>query len=162
MLVVRGTKKFRERVGDTSPTDGQPTGLLGGWYANALFWRPQVALFVNETTRLPVFVPLAPAKSVIDRFPAEFEKVARRLGVDSAGLSGELHEMEHWLVAKTASRSVLGTMNDFAHMADNYRWLHDEVDLVDLAAWLAHTPCGTSSCSGNVLWPDEALRSLLG
>ena len=37
-------------------------------YATVLFWRPQVALFVNEASRLPVFVPLAPAARVVDRF----------------------------------------------------------------------------------------------
>ena len=160
MLVVRGTKKFLARVGTGSPVHGLSTGALGDWYANALFWRPQVALFVNERTRLPVFVPLAPAKSVVDRFPVEFAKVARRIGVDSGALAAELDAMKEWVLAKTANRSVLGTMNEFAHMADNYRWLHDEVDVVDLAAWLAHTPCGVSS-PGSVLWPDEALRSLL-
>lgn len=76
MLVVRGTKKFLSRVGPPVPVHELSSGVLGDWYANALFWRPQVALFVNERTRLPVFVPLAPAKSVVDRLPAEFEGVA--------------------------------------------------------------------------------------
>jgi hypothetical protein len=136
------------------------TGLLGDWYANVLFWRPQVALFVNERTRLPVFVPLAPAKSVIARFPAEFERVASRIGVESAALDAELEVMKEWVLAETASRSVLGTMNEFAHVADRYRSSHDEVDLVALAARLANTPCGVSSRRG-VVWPDNTLRSLL-
>ncbi len=160
MLVIRGTKKFLSRVGPPVPAPDLSTGALGDWYANTLFWRPQVALFVNERTRLPVFVPLAPARSVVDRFPAEFEKVARRIGVDGAGLDAEMSAMAEWVLAKTASRSVLGTMNEFVHIADSYRWMHDEIDLTDLAVWLAHTPCGVSS-SGAALWPDEAVRTLL-
>jgi hypothetical protein len=33
-----------------------------------LFWRPKVALFVNAPARLPVFVALAPAASLVERF----------------------------------------------------------------------------------------------
>ncbi len=32
----------------------QSTTLMGQWYATAMFWKPQVALFVNEPTLLPV------------------------------------------------------------------------------------------------------------
>lgn len=44
------------------------SNALGAWYATVLFWNQRLALFVNETTLLPVFVPLAPAATVIDRF----------------------------------------------------------------------------------------------
>jgi hypothetical protein len=53
-------------VGDT----GRPTTALGNWYATVVFWKPQGALFVNERTLTPIVVPLAPAISVTDRFPA--------------------------------------------------------------------------------------------
>lgn len=161
MLVVRGTKKFRERVGPASLAEQRSTALLGDWYANVLFWRPQVALFVNEKTLLPIFVPLAPARTVMERFPAQFENVARRLGIDGAPLDAEVQMMSVWVLGKTSNRSVVGTMNEFAHMAEGYRWRHEEVDLVELAAALAHTPCRVSS-PGEALWPDEAVRFLLG
>ena len=76
MFTVRGTKKFLDRVGrpmsDPPPTVPQSTTaslprsttattVLGDWYANVLFWRPQVALFVNAATFIPVLMPLAPA-----------------------------------------------------------------------------------------------------
>ena len=69
--------------------------------------------------------------------------------------------MTEWALAKTASRSVLGTMSEFAHMADYYRWNNDEViDLVELALWLADTPCRVSS-PAHALWPIDALRARL-
>jgi hypothetical protein len=160
VLVVRGTRKFLERVGPPSSGDARSTGVLGDWYANALFWRPQVALFVNERTRLPVFVPLAPAKSVINRLPVEFEKVARDLGVDGGSLDAEVAGMREWALAKTASRSVLGSMNEFVLLADSYRWSHDEIELTDMSVWLAHAPCLVASAEG--LWPDREVRTLLG
>jgi hypothetical protein len=40
------------------------------WYATALAWRPkQLALFVHDTTLLPVLIPLAPAATVLAGSP---------------------------------------------------------------------------------------------
>jgi hypothetical protein len=39
----------------------------------------------------------------------------------STSLDRELAGMAEHVLAKTASRSVLGVMNEFAHMADQYR-----------------------------------------
>lgn len=66
---IHGTKKLLDRVKRpvVEPVD-VPSTMLGNWYANALMWRPQAALFVNEVTLLPVFVPLAPAKGLAERF----------------------------------------------------------------------------------------------
>jgi hypothetical protein len=70
VFVVRGTKKFLDRAhGAALPVQDvqQATNILGAWYATVLFWQPQVALFVNEPTRLPLFVALAPGATVISR-----------------------------------------------------------------------------------------------
>jgi hypothetical protein len=56
----------------------EPSTALGNGYATVLFWKPQVALFVKERTLLPVFVPLAPAVKVADRFPDQLGRVLGR------------------------------------------------------------------------------------
>ena len=85
MLVVRGTKKLRDRVkGPTIVDDDVSTGVLGDWFATAQFWRPQVALVVNARTFLPVFIPLAPAPKLLDRLPHEISRVLSLHGVDQA------------------------------------------------------------------------------
>ncbi|MCA1693536.1 MAG: hypothetical protein LC749_01725, partial [Actinobacteria bacterium] len=90
MLVVRGTKKLRDRVKGAPVVDGDAsTTALGDWFATALFWRPQVALLVNSRTLLPVFLELAPAATLLDRAPAAIEAVLRRHGVDDAFLAVE-------------------------------------------------------------------------
>jgi hypothetical protein len=66
--VIHGTRKFLERVKAPGEQQKPSTTGLGDWYATVLSWRPQVALFVNETTLLPVLVPLAPAAGVVARF----------------------------------------------------------------------------------------------
>src|SRR6185369_8743625 len=45
------------------------TTRLGDWYASAWAWRPQVALFVSEATLFPILMPLAPAATLLARFP---------------------------------------------------------------------------------------------
>jgi len=51
VLIVRGTKKLRDRVkGPLAAADAESTTTLGDWFATVLFWRPQVALLVNERT----------------------------------------------------------------------------------------------------------------
>lgn len=63
---------------------------------------------------------------------------------------------EHCL-EKTASRSVLGTTNDFSYLADAYREQRSVDDLVDLSRYLAHTPCGPLHGHG---FPDLELKAL--
>jgi len=39
VLIVRATKKLRQRLGAATPHDGEPsTTLLGDWYATLLPW----------------------------------------------------------------------------------------------------------------------------
>jgi hypothetical protein len=159
MVVVRGTKKFLQRVGGVDACGAVSSGALGDWYANVWFWRPQVALFVNECSLLPVRVPLAPAASVLERFPAGFAEVASQIRVNGAALEAELGVMSDRVLAKTASRSVLGVMNEFAYLADNYRWLNEVIDLNELSLWLANVPCGP--LYGSYGTPDQALRALV-
>jgi len=92
---------------------------------------------VNARTLLPVLAPLAPAATVTARLPAAFAKIARRLDVEALTLEGELAAMAEQVLAKTSSRSVLGVMNEFARMADSYRWTEDHIDVAELSLWLA-------------------------
>ena len=90
MLVVRATKKLLDRIGPPNLGDGeQSTTLMGQWYATALFWKPHVALFVNETTLLPVLMPLAPAASLLARFPQHLAAVLAAHGTPGAVIDEE-------------------------------------------------------------------------
>jgi hypothetical protein len=158
-MVVRGTKRFLDRAGPLV-TDGlESTGVLGDWYANVLRWRRPVALFVHEQTLLPVVIALAPAKSVVTRFPPAFAELARTIGVDPAALDREVASMSHFVLAPTASRQLVGVMNELGHLADDYRHSNEVVDLLELSRWLAHTPC--SPLYGSHVSPDRALEARL-
>jgi len=79
MFTVHATKKLLGRVRrPVMPPVVDPDTGLGNWYANVLFWRPQVALLVNERTLFPVLMPLASAATLLDRFPEALGAVLGR------------------------------------------------------------------------------------
>jgi len=143
VYVVHGTRKFLERVGAPSRAAvGHPTTSLGDWYATVLFWKPQVGLFVNGSTLLPVLLPFAPAATVVVRFPTALATVLRRHGIVEAFIEAECEAMADHRLATTKSRSMVGMMTEFAFLAGAYAESEDAVDLVGLSLWLARTPCG--------------------
>ncbi|HEX6421898.1 MAG TPA: plasmid pRiA4b ORF-3 family protein [Acidimicrobiales bacterium] len=145
MLVVRGTKKLRDRVRGAPAADGDvSTTELGDWFATALFWRPQVALLVNTRTLIPLFMELAPAATLLDRVPAAIEAVLGRHGVDEAFLAAEREAMADVGVAPTNDRSVVGVMNEFAFLGEHHQSI-EPVDLLQLSVNLAGTPLGPLS-----------------
>ena len=158
MFVVHATKKLLDRCGSPSPSEQTTTTALGDWYATALFWKPQVALFVNEPTRLPVFVPLAPAATLVPRFVSHFGAILDAYGLDPRFIDSELAEMSHHRLAKTSNRSVVGTMNDFSALAEFHRDHHGADDLLALSLDLAHTPCGPLDKRHG--FPDLELKAL--
>jgi hypothetical protein len=143
VFVVHGTRKFLQRVGDpTAAPDQRSTTSLGNWYATVLFWRPQVALFVNEATLLPILVPFAPAATVIDRFRTTVAATLVTHGLDHTFIDAELAQMAAHRLATTKNRSLIGMMNEFARLRRLYRDSEDVADLPELNMWLAHVPCG--------------------
>lgn len=156
MLVVRGTKKLRDRVkGPTIVDNDVSTGVLGDWFATALFWRPQVALVVNARTFLPVFIPLAPASKLLDRLPHEIAWVLSLHGVDQATIDAEREQMTDVRLAPTNDRSVLGVMNEYAFLGEHFF----EGDLTALSLRMAETPIGPLRSSHR--FADRALAALV-
>lgn len=160
MLVVRGTKKLRDRVkAPVAAGDDASTTVLGDWFATALFWKPQVALLVNQRTFVPVFMPLAPAASLLDRAPDAIVAVLRRLGAGEPFIESELDTMREARIAPTNDRSVVGVMNEFAFHGE-IRWHEGIGSLEDLAVDLVGMPLGPlRNRSG---FPDRELAAVLG
>ena len=79
-------------------------------------------------------------------------------GIDPRFVDAERTEMIEHRLAKTASRSVSGTMNDFTNLAEAYRDQELELDLVVLSLWLAGTPCGPLRDRSG--YPDLELKAV--
>lgn len=159
-FTIHATKKLLARVKHPIVDPVEPTTALGNWYATALFWKPQVALLVSERTLLPVFMPLAPATTLARRFPDELGRVLDAHGVDPRFLDNEIRSMGDGRYAKTASRSLLGVMNEFTFLGDVHRIeLGADEDLVALSVRLAETPM--SPLYKRHVSPDRELKSLV-
>ena len=137
----------------------QSTTLMGQWYATAMFWKPQVALFVNEPTLLPVLMPLAPAATLLARFPQPLAAVLAAHGTPDAVIDEEQRQMRDRRLAKTANRSVVGIMNEFTFLAGAFRDDAPAPDLQALAIRLAATPCGP--LYNKHISPDRELAVLM-
>jgi len=99
-----------------------------------------MALFVNETTLLPVLAPLAPAASVVDRFRKSVEEVLGAHGASASFIEAEMIQMTEHLLAATKNRSVVGVMNEFARLGEEFGKPADVPDLEALGMWLSRTP----------------------
>ena len=161
VLIVRATKKLAERLGGFTPSPADPDQpRLGEWYATVMFWRPQVALFVSETTLIPVFVPLAPATTVVRRLPVELAVALRRHGVSDAFIDAEISKMSESRCLPTASRSMVGVVNEYVRLAEHSNARRGGTpDLGRLSDWLAHTPMGPLRDRGG--FPDRELAALV-
>jgi hypothetical protein len=160
-FTIHATKKLLDRVKQPVSDPVEPATELGNWYATAVFWRPQVALLVNERTLLPVFMPLAPATTLARRFPDALRRVLDAHGVDPRFVDHEIRSMGECHYAKTASRSLLGVMNEFTFLANVHREDHGaDDDLVALSVRLAETPM--SPLYKRHISPDHELKALVG
>jgi hypothetical protein len=139
MVVLRCTQKLLVRlkqVGDV--TAGESTTRLGDWYGNILrIGRRQHVLFISERSRLPVVLP----KRWRTVFP---DVVCERLaivGVAAADIADERTRMSEITFGATRNRSLLGTLNDFAFMAQSGNALRTEPESPEeLMRFLSQTP----------------------
>jgi hypothetical protein len=142
VFTLHGTQKLRDRAKQALVESApESTTWLGDWYGTVLFWRPQLALLVNEQTLFPTLMGLAPAATLLERFPVALDRTMTSAGIERRFIEVELAEMGEGAWAKTASRSVLGVMNEFAFLAGDLRQRLMIDDPVELSLRLARVPC---------------------
>lgn len=115
------------------------TTTLGDWYANLLYTRPQIVICVSERSLLPVLMPAKGTEPVVVRLVPAVGEMLRAIGVPPLAIDAELAAMADATLSTTASRTVLGSMNDFAFMLDSH--LADGETLMEAALSLAEAPC---------------------
>ena len=121
MLVLRCTQKLLARLKQAdNPPAVESTTRLGDWYGNILrLGRRQHLLFISERSRLPVVLPITESKRLGTVFP---DAVCERLaivGIAAADIADERMRMSELAFGRTRNRSLLGTLNDFAFMAQS-------------------------------------------
>jgi hypothetical protein len=143
MVILRCTQKLLvrlKRTGEMSPADSTTT--LGDWCGNILhIGRRQHLLFISERSRLPVIIPIREAKHLEAVFPQAVCDVLAAAGVGVADIDGERAKMSEIVFARTNNRSLLGTLNDFAFMAQHGNANRAEPESPEeLMRFLAQTP----------------------
>jgi hypothetical protein len=116
-------------------------------------------LLVNERTLLPVLMPLAPAASLLERFPLHLAGVLGALGVPAEFVDQELAAMGEGVWSKTANRSVVGSMNEFVFLAEAWRDRGRTDDLRAMSLHLAGVPCSPLDTSEG--FPDREVAALV-
>lgn len=160
MVVFRCTAKLLQKLAQpVTEAPGRSTTALGDWYANTLnLGQTRLVLCCSEHSLLPAIIPLRSAAPLIDRWQSAVGDRLRRLGLHASAIDAELGGMRPVEIAPTASRSVLGSMNDFAN---HCRWISSDrgvVDVRELEARLDELPCGALRYAN----PIEVTRRLLG
>lgn len=128
MLVLRCTQKLLVRLKQTGDMPAvESTTRLGDWYGNILrLGRRQYLLFISERSRLPVVLPLREARHLNTVFPDAVCQVLADIGIAAADIADERSRMSEIAFGRTRNRSLLGTMNDFAFMAQHGNRNRDE------------------------------------
>jgi len=129
-------------LSESTGADVQPTSLLGDWYANILVRRPQhLVLCMSERTLLPVILPAKEMRTLPMRLPEAICAMLLRLDIAPDAVERERDAMGIVRVGRTASRQMLGYLNDFMFRLDDALELAQDASLVEPALWLADTPC---------------------
>ena len=147
------------RVGSPHEPTSLSTTILGDWYAAPLnLGHSRYVLAISEHSRLPVLTAGRDLRHLPQNFPDALAAVLWGLGIPGGAIQAELVAMEPAVIAKTNSRSHLGTLNDFSFMLRCQLQDKREVDLVQAALELAHTPVGPLRPTH---FPDKLTRTLL-
>lgn len=161
MFTLRCTKKLLTRLRlKPAPRAPPSTTKLGDWYADTLnLGRERLVLCVSELTLLPVVVPAIGAATDLDaKLARGLRQTLEALGAPAAAIDAEMNQLLEVTIAKTASRVVLGSMNDFQFMVRHIRNQLPHASLLELGLKLADTPCSPIKYSA----PNDAALVALG
>jgi hypothetical protein len=117
----------------------------------------RLVLFVSEATFLPVVIPLEGPRTLVPRFRTALRHMLQALGVAAAVIKQEIDPGGEVAIAPTASRKILGVMNDLAFLAKWELEHRPPADLLQLSLALGQVPSGPLK----YVHPAEATRQHL-
>ena len=129
MVTLRCTRKLYKFL-EIEPveTPEPPTGALGDWYANLVpTYAGDLIIFVNELSLITVAIPVWESDRLVPLFRIRVENLLLMIGVPQKAIDRELKHYDSVQFSRTASRSVLGSMNDSAW---NYQRISEDAEYV--------------------------------
>jgi hypothetical protein len=158
-VVLRRTEKLAGVLPLSDVVPEASDTALGDWYVNRFVVdRQPLLLLVSAVTLLPLVVPARDVRALPNRLAAMLRRRLQRFALPAACLDAEMAAMASVCIAKTASRSILGVMNDFAQAVAFHLpiggW--DETSLPFIEERLAETPIFSSRRLSETVFPDQA------
>lgn len=134
MITLRCTRRVLDLLNDPITEHlSDPTPALGEWYVNLIpVEHLPVYIFVNSTTLLTILLPARKIYSLIPALPQRVSRLLHRLGVPERLVEEETTQMLEAQIAKTASRSVLGSMNDLTVQVQYTAEIDEYDDIINL------------------------------
>jgi len=163
MVVLRPTRKLAALL-PPSAISAESDAALGDWYVNRLVVdRRPLLLLVSSASLLSILEPARDVRGLATRLGGIVETRLRRLGLDDRIVAREREAMFPVVLAPTASRSVLGTMVDFAKTVpfclEPWIWTPEALLLAEDR--LAEMPCRLSLGEECVIVPQRRAPELL-
>ncbi len=163
MITFRCTKKLLKYLNVVPNENIQPPlAALGDWYANLIpTYAGGLIIFVNEKSLLTVVIPSRESDYLIPLFRIRVANLLWMIGISKKIIAREVGHFDQIQFSKTASRSILGSMNDFAW---HYQMMIEEsadkagLSLSKAEYKMAQMPCGALDYQ----FPVDVAKELLG
>jgi hypothetical protein len=163
MITLRCTQKLQKLLG-IDPVDvlEPTTATLGDWYVKLVpTFSGDLIVFVSEKSLLSVAIPIWESKNLVPLFRIRVANLLGMIGIHSKVIENEISHFDQIQFGKTVSRSVLGSMNDFAWhyqiMAEEAKSKVD-MSLSKIELYLSQMPCKPL----DYRFPSEIAKELLG
>lgn len=112
---------------------------------------------MSAPSRLSIVLPGREVRALPRTFADALAQVLMELGLPPTVVAAEVDASREVVVATTDSKSALGSLNEFASLAQYRLRVEPDEDLVRLAVWLARVPVVARGFG----FPDEAVHRLL-
>lgn len=163
MSTLRCTRKLLDRlaVPHDADSDMPPANALGDWYANLIrVGHDQLVVAVNERSMLTLLLPAKGIRhAIVPEMLRTLAMVLREVEAPQDVIGREIAAMQPMAFARTASRSMVATMNERARVVE-FLWRDGRAPM-DIMMSLARYPI-TKGAAMDDFHPRRAARRLLG
>lgn len=162
MYALRCTQRLLRRLDCRNVPDNAAPGTtaLGDWFVREYnVGRNRLLLCTSSASLLTVLIPARNLPHMGNRLAAAVRELLVAMDVPLAQIDSEIAAMGSARIARTNSRSVLGSMNDMVYMADAFlegAVIPDGILAAELA--MAEAPCGPIGYRA----PRDIVLALLG
>ena len=162
MITLRCTNKLRKYLG-ISPlhSPAEPMAKLGDWYANLIPTAGgDLILCASEKSLLTVAIPARESDNLAGLFQIRVANLLGMIGISYTAIVAEISHYDQIQIGKTANKSLLGSMNNFAQM---YQYKAEEftdggfLSLSNAELDMSEVPCKSLKFAS----PDMVARELL-